>query len=231
MSKLTSTILVIALVSVVAAAAYLLLQACGVGAWGTSRFLGFCPSSVAVQERQTLVTLNDETNDLQRRIAFLERELAAKQCTAQYSVPEPVLPQSSPETIDDEAWNQRDLRVLEGCWELDSLLEIINDRTRAVTTYRKWSMCFNGSGRGTQDMVSTDGAVACTGPVTGHFDSAGQLIIEEPTDLPCSDNGVIWRRVTSCVLNNNGTASCVSHQPEHGNRSSNVRLRRAAGGQ
>lgn len=229
MAKIRTILLALGLVAIVAIAAFLLLQACGLGKLGFSGFSRFCPAPVVLQERETLVALHQQTETLERRIAFLEKELAAKQCTAQY--PQGIETPAAAPTIDNEAWKRRDLAALEGCWILDSEYRTTHVRTGAITSYKKWTMCFDASGHGTQEMLSTDGAVSCNGPVSGAFDSMGKLVIKEASNLPCSNNSYIFRRITSCVLDTDGTASCKSRHPDRGGEPSLVRLRRAIGGQ
>ncbi len=240
MIKAYSLLLILGLISVDAIASSLLLHACGVKFGGTYGFLHFCTTSDAVRNRETLAVLNDETKDLQRRIAFLERELASKQCIVQYPdtpttpplASTPPIPEEDP-NIDEEAWNRRDLAVLEGCWDLDSPDRTRNEQTGVITHYDKWHICFDESGAGTEEMLATDGRTTCNGPVSGLFNENGQLVIEEHANLPCSNNTYIYRRIVSCTLGNDNTASCISTTPDYddGDNTSTAKFRRSVGGQ
>ena len=178
---------------------------------------------------------------LSEEIALLEREIGQIQCVAQYieppielpppparqvPEPEPEPPQvARNEGLDPDQFRERDISVLEGCWALDSEFRTRDVRTGRVTFYNQWNMCFDENGNGREQMRATNGTT-CNGPVTGNFDGGGNLVINEPGNLRCGDGSAIFRRVTSCQVNPNGTASCVTRQPERRTRS-NVQLRRS----
>lgn len=209
----TYTILLLCSVLVVGLAlalARLVLPACGLDSPLKDR-LRFCPATRTAGNGAALEALQAERRTLEQRIAALSRDLSAIQC-------EPVAPQLEPaDPVDPDRWAARDLDLLDGCWELDSDYATEDRDTGETTRYDEWSICFptGSDGAGQQTMRSADGAT-CTGDVTARFTSAGQLVIEEPSDLTCSDGYVIFQRETTCSLASDRSLTCESVQPEYG---------------
>lgn len=242
-------ILAVALVTSVAMSGALLLQGCGLRLPFLSDAISICDDGSAQVVDTRLAALEDERTALLRDIARIERALATTQCEAvlpdpvpeQAEViplpdPEPAPPPepearpdlpSAPDGLDRESFENRDIAVLEGCWDLDSNYRSRNINTGEITDYNRWHMCFDSTGRGTQTMQGTDGST-CQGPVDGRFDEAGRLVIDDGAALPCSDGSTFFRRVTTCQLDDTGRANCVSEQPfDNRGGSSDVGLRRA----
>ncbi|MEM9433026.1 MAG: hypothetical protein AAGA12_03830 [Pseudomonadota bacterium] len=223
------------LILVVALSAVLLLQACGVLLGTANTLARYCPLPTEITNRSRLDVLNEQTRSLQSRIAFLEQELAAQQCTAQFpdppdvvQLPDPVPPVDVAPEIDRDAWERGDLNALTGCWDLETQLRVRSVTTGRITLYNQWNMCFESDGTGSEIMRATDGAT-CEGPVSGAFNGAGQLVIEEPANLQCSSGSSIFRRISTCTLRADGKATCSVFQPAQ-NITSTVRLQRAPGG-
>ncbi len=254
MARILPPVLAVLLLAATGWAGYAALEACGLRETALTRWLpSACAAPAALEARARLADLAARNDSLRREIDQAERELAARQCVAQWPEPEPPpepLPPPAPPVLplpadpvtpapdalpepeilpepDAEAWRNRDLDVLAGCWELDSEYRVTNVRTGAVTEFTEWTMCFTEGARGLARMRAGD-ATACEGPVAGRFDAAGRLVFEEPANLPCSGGLEIYRRVVTCALREDGAAECASTQPEQGN-SVDVRLRRAAG--
>jgi hypothetical protein len=240
-------ILSIAFLLVVATAASMLLQACGIRVPFTSHIISICDDGRSQRTAARLATLEEERNALRRDVAQIERALAITQCEAarthreqdqldQFPLPKPEpepdqasqpdLP-SNPQGLDRETFENRDIAVLEGCWDLDSSYSGRNIATGQITDYNRWRMCFDASGRGTQTMQGTDGST-CQGPAEGRFDDQGRLIIDDGAPLPCSDGFQFFRRVITCQLDGTGRADCMSEQPfDARGGSTPVGLRRA----
>ena len=235
----------ILLLVIVLVAAALVLPACALLSPIFGDRLFFCkPERVLVMEER-LEDLRAENAALSGEIAALEREIGQIQCVTQYfepelppppppppepvPEPEPAPPPEPPiarnEGVDPDRFRERDIAVLEGCWALDSEFRTRDVRTGRVTFYNQWNMCFDANGNGREQMRATNG-VTCNGPVRGNFSGGGSLVITEPGNLRCSNGSEIFRRVTSCQVNPNGTASCVSRQPDRNTRSP-VQLRRS----
>ena len=240
-------LLATALVLVVAAAAVLLLRACGIRVPFTSYVISICADDRTQHTAAQLAVLEEERDALRRDVSQMERALAMTQCEAASPPrkpdspnllpppePEPERDQASqpdlpsdPQSLDRETFENRDVAVLEGCWDLDSSYSGRNIATGQITDYNRWLMCFDASGRGTQTMQGTDGST-CQGPTEGRFDDQGRLIIDDGTPLPCSNGARFFRRVITCQLDGMGRAACMSEQPfDARGGSSPVGLRRA----
>lgn len=207
-----------------------LLPACGASGRIAGTWSNWCPVNKRQALEGRLAALTASNSDLERVILQRERELALLQCEPEVppvtppasSVPEP------PPQIDSEAWDDRRIDLLDGCWELESRFVTTNRQTGEESRYSEWTMCFDASGLGHEEMRADNGN-SCSGPVEGRFDDAGNLVIEEPGNLPCSDGGFIYRLRSTCRLQDDGTASCVVRQPELGG-STTVDFRRSTRG-
>jgi hypothetical protein len=227
--RMASVALAVAFAGTAATSAWLLLPACATALPG----LGRCPDPAEAEARARVAALDARNADLTREVAVLERALAARQCTADWPDPPPVValpapqpaPLPAPPPIDPDAWARRDLGLLDGCWQLDSTYATRNVRTGEVTTYTEWRMCFDALGAGTAEMLGSNG-VTCAGPVRGAFAADGQLAVTEEANLGCSDDSFIYRRDLTCALSGDGGAACAVTQAEVGSAST-VRLRRA----
>lgn len=212
----------------IAAATFALLPACGVRLpfFGT---VDFCAPRGVATAAARLESLAATNADLSRRIAALERELGAVQCTRVVEAPPaPLLPPPAPPAPepDSRAWDEGDVARLEGCWSLDSPFQTTDERSGVVSHYSSWRMCFGADGSGTEEMRADTGAT-CSGPVTGRLEG-GDLVIEEPGNLQCSGDSFIYRMVSRCTPNPDGTAVCQLTQPEIGSAGT-VSFRRAEG--
>lgn len=214
----------------IAAATFALLPACGVRLpfFGT---VDFCAPRGAAAAAARLESLAATGADLSRRIAALERELGAVQCTRVVEAPPIPAPAPVPTPVpapeaDSRAWDEGDVARLEGCWSLDSPFQTTDERTGVISHYNSWRMCFGADGSGSEEMRADTGAT-CSGPVTGRL-AAGELVIEEPGNLPCSGGSFIYRMVSRCTPKPDGTAVCQLTQPEIGSAGT-VSFRRAEG--
>lgn len=193
----------LALTSIVVLSAVLLLRACAINLPFVAH-LSTCvpPETTATQNALQVAAFNGQ--ELQRRVFELERELAALQCERPLWDPEaPLTP---------EGWENRDLSMLYGCWNLDTTYRTRDVDSGEIRTYDQWQMCFDAEGNGTQTMRSTDGIV-CEGPVTADFSDIG-LNFREPGNLSCQDGGFIHQRQIACVPAPEGRATCDTLQPE-----------------
>ncbi|MGC9420560.1 MAG: hypothetical protein ACP5EN_16475 [Rhodovulum sp.] len=230
----------IGLLGFVGAAAYAALAACRIDLPVLSGLVqGHCRSDAALDNDRQLALLRASNAALLREIREVENEIAKLQCEAVYEAPPPPEPPVPPvveneaPVINEEAWKSGDLRVLDGCWELDSDFQTRNIQTGRITHYTRWEMCFDRNGNGRETMTATDGTT-CKGAVFGKFlDVAGprgqqRLEVREPGNLQCSNGSYIHQRIITCELVGDGTALCSNFQPETGGRGE-VRLRRRAG--
>ena len=211
------------LVCIAIGAAAALLPACGARNSIARTWVDWCPANKIQAAENKIATISEANRSLERRILQRERELALLRCD-----PEAPVQTAKPKEIDRQDWNSRRIGLLEGCWELDSRFATTNRQTGVQSRYTRWTMCFDARGVGREEMRADNGN-SCSGPVTGSFDAGGDLVIEEPGNLQCSDGGFIYRLRNQCRLNENGTASCVVSQPEVGS-STTVEFRRSAEG-
>ena len=154
------------------------------------------------------------------RVTEAPAEIAAPAAPAA-PVPEPP---SEPASLDAERWEEQDISILEGCWQLDSNYSTVNVQTGARRSVTDWQLCLDSNGTGEQTMVYEDGT-ACRGPAQGSFDPSGQLILTDTARIECEDGAFVYERVTTCERAADGTASCVAVQPGRDTRSA-IRLRR-----
>lgn len=198
-------------------AASALLPACGVGSRVAGTWADWCPVDSSGIAEQQIAALADQNRALEQLILQRERELAAKQCE---------IPKQSAQRIDRQDWDSGRIGLLEGCWDLDSRFVTNNRSTGEQSRYTVWTMCFDASGQGREEMRADNGN-SCSGTVQGSFGADGALRIEEPGNLQCSDGGFVYRLSSRCTLKEDGNASCVVSQPEVGGRTT-VEFRRSA---
>lgn len=201
------------------AVAVVLLTACGVKLPFGLGEIGLCTGDHLVADRQLTIAF-ERQNVLRRHVADLEAALYAQTCEdvsgeAGASVPE----------IDVEAWEDRDVGLLEGCWMLDSDYRLADVDTGAISKVDAWEMCFDSDGNGSQTLKFDDGTQCRSSQVTAAFDDDGNLVMSDNTNVSCEDKWFIYERTMICVLDAARSASCVSSQEETGSRTP-VRLHR-----
>jgi hypothetical protein len=217
---LTPFILSLALFLVAISVMRLALSACDVRPSALGFFTGVCPQPLGSSHDEIFIALA-ERRSLEAQIADFQRHLAQRECTPASFPPRA----EAPSAIDPDAWEDRDVSLLEGCWELNSDLRFIDDVTEEVRAADAWTMCFDSAGNGSQTL-SLNGVISCTSDkVSAAFDAAGELIVRDNGNVQCADNSFIYERVINCALAGDGTAACESRQPETGSRST-LSLRR-----
>jgi hypothetical protein len=226
--RVVPVILGVALICVTGGAVAALLPACSV----VLPFNLAAPQSCVIAGARE-AALQDEAADaeraaLSRKIAMLERDLGRARClrapAPQASAP--AIP-DTPSGIDPDAFDARDMRAMEGCWELDSEYRARDPQTGKVTDFTEWNICLDATGAGSQTMRAVDGTT-CSGSVSAGFGDDGSFSVIEPVDLQCSNDTFIYRRETSCRLTADGRALCEAVQPEQNTRAP-ATLRRAKG--
>lgn len=223
--RLAIPLMALGLALIIAASAALLIRSCGVRLPFANSVISACPSDAAIITEERLALLEQQRQELRRNIGFLERELAGRQCFAEApAIPAPAPP--SGDGFDPEAFNDRDIAVLEGCWALDTDYTLYSRQTGDPVYFEDWQMCFDGRGNGTQTFQTTSG-MRCEGEAKGTFDGSGSLLIDDLRDVPCTMQSKIIRRITTCTIDTVGNATCGS--TEYDNRTghtSAVGLRR-----
>jgi hypothetical protein len=155
---------------------------------------------------EALLRGQDHENALRAGIAEALRELGSRRAAC--ALPTPVQAADLPQ----ERWQQRDLSLLEGCWNLDSDYATRDRRTGVTTRVRSWQMCFDRNGRGRQTLVYENG-VRCEAPAIGRF--AGEAIIVDDTqDVRCGDNSFIYQRRMTCRRASDSRAECEAEHTD-----------------
>lgn len=208
-------LLPIAVAALALALAGLILPACAVGVWP---FTDACPPV-----RETSSRIDDlaaRRDALEAEIAAIQRRLAALPDCPQVASPPAIPPTPRPERrpppppppprdIDEDKWNNRDISLLEGCWDLEGNFETV-EAGNVRTPVRSWTMCFDARGNGSQDFIAFREGKPCSGPVRGAFEGSGQMSIAFTQDARCRPGGVIIRRSATCTLRPDGRAQCTS---------------------
>jgi len=194
----------------------------------TDIMITVCETQEAIQTRTNLRQTDRDNQSLSQRIRRLERELGDVICEAEPPPPPPPPPPSEPEThsgLDPNAFEEGDISIMEGCWELtsDYTLRLIETGEELSVNY--WRICFDANGQGRQTM-RLSGRRNCEGSLTGRLSNDGKLIMREPGNLQCTRNTMVLQRETTCTLDQDGRALCKALDLET-RSGSNVTLRRA----
>lgn len=223
MGRLAVLLMAALLVAAVTASAALLLPACGVRLplFGV---LSVCDAPEAAVTRRDLAAERAMTADLAADVTRLERDLALLQCVAEPPPPPPPVIPETPSGLAPEAFEEDDISVMEGCWELQSDYQVRDVDTGDIVQFNHWRICFDENGNGREEMRATDGTL-CEGVLTGAIGD-GRLTMREPGKLQCDAGWFIFRRDITCALDAAGAAQCETFQPEINGRSS-ATLRRA----
>lgn len=206
--------------------AVLLLPACGVQGGVLAAWLRHCPAPVDVPEiSPDLQAALDRRRALEQRVLDLQQQLALQQCVptelALLPPTETDMTPTDPEPeVDADRWEDQDISVMEGCWELDQTLTINNVETGEDVFYDDWRMCITADGRAEQIMTSQQGD-SCEGSLSAEFSGDGDLQLIEPANLGCQSGFEIFRREITCELNDAGFLECVSVQPDEARGGSN----------
>lgn len=225
----------IALVVLVTASRILPACAIGVFSWAEA-----CPPEPQVVGGERVAALAAARAALEAEVAALQRRVASlPNCLpppppappppvvtpVSRPPPAPPPPPEPPRDITREQWDDRDVSLLEGCWDLDSNFETVG-RNNDRHPVQSWSMCFDANGNGTQNFRAFRDRIPCSGPVRGSFDAAGRLNVDFVRNAECRGGGQILRREATCELTPEGRARCTSVRRQDGLRQSFVLRRR-----
>jgi hypothetical protein len=201
---------------------WLLLNACGLRLLRGSPLLHFCaaPLGAPGMDRGLAAEIARQ-RQLEAEIERLELALLRAPACApppEQTEVEPVpAPLPEPEAIPEEAWRERDIGFLEGCWDLDTDYRVEHVQTGEVSVAESWQVCFDAAGEGRQTLIFDDGT-ECTGPMLGSFGEQGSLQLQDQGNLRCDNNTYIYERLLTCERVDPATAQCDSFQPETGGR-------------
>jgi hypothetical protein len=162
------------------------------------------PPDAANREADLIAERNAESA-LRRQLAELQRQIAGRrvQCRVPVALPR-------------DRWDQRDLTMLEGCWDLISSMQIRMIETGRVRRVARWQMCFDRAGRGRHDLAYDDGTT-CRGDITAQFRPDGSLGLTEPR-ADCADNTYIHPTESMCKRIDETLAHCERYQPQTNSR-------------
>jgi hypothetical protein len=216
-----------------AVAFWLLLNACGLRLLQGSPLLQFCPAPVAARGADPALAAElARQRALEAEIERLELALLrapgcppAPPARAEVEPAPTPLPAPAPgpaqapapEAIPEDAWRERDISFLEGCWELDTDYQVQHVETGEISRAASWQVCFDAAGEGRQTLVFDDGT-RCSGPMLGSFAEQGSLQLQDEADLRCDNDTYIYQRRLACERLDPATAQCDSFQPETGGR-------------
>ncbi len=228
------TLLAFVLVLVTGLSTYLLLQSCGLRLPFTGKIISFCETDADRRLRAELALTDRSNADLAVQVGVLEQRLGGLVCKADPPPPPPPPPPPKPKPpakpktpsgLDPNAFDNKDISVMEGCWQLSSDYAVRDINTGRITRFKYWRICFDKNGNGTEIMRSTDG-VRCEGRLKGRMPGGGRLTMREPGNLQCDNGSSIFRRDVTCKLDSRGNANCDTFQPETKGRGA-ATLRRA----
>ena len=169
--------------------------ACGLKAF-SSYFGSFCSPVSLLQNNKS-----DERRifDLKTEIALLEQNLMENDCAVTQLIPkQSSLGSKSKQrqsqdtdtllTKDIDAWKERDIKALSGCWELTgSEQEWFAEGCRQLgcpfVTSSNDKFCFDGLGGGS--VTTKIGESTCKSKVKARFTAGGDLFFEELTPRMC----------------------------------------------
>ncbi len=232
--RLAVIILALLLIGATAVSAYLLLHSCGLKVPFTQKVISFCETDAELRLRDELAAVNQANDELAGQVGAVERDLAGLICKADPPPPPPPPPPPKPKDppkpktasgLAPNAFDGKNISVMEGCWQLSSDYAVRDIRSGRITRFKYWRICFDKNGNGTETMRSTNG-VRCNGRLKGRMPGNGTLKMREPGNLRCGDGSSIFRRDVTCKLDKRGNAYCDTFQPETNGRGA-ATLRRA----
>ncbi len=200
----------------------LVLPACALAPYVWFVDEGRCPAETPVL-RSSLREEADRTRYLKSEISNLERQLFAM---AHCPLPQPeVAPEDRGSFIDPDQWDENDLSLLGGCWNLYSQdYKLKLEGVAELLDVDKWRLCFPPDGGvGEQELRWSDGT-ECRAPIRAEFEEDGVLGLYDEQDLACSDGAILYERKITCRLGPDRLAHCVVRSGI--NAQANIRLRR-----
>lgn len=202
----------------------ILLEACAIFSNLFGYVPAFCAKPEPLPETKRLEREVARGKLLEAEIRRLERELLAK---ANCPIAPPATPEPQPPSdgIDRDLWEQGDLSVLEGCWELESDYQAKVIQTGQPFTITEWRACFDAEGNGTGQRFKASHGPVCSGPQRAEFDGNGSMIIRDLGNVPCTQNFRFLQRTITCTLNEDDRADCIATDTAGG--ASQIKLRRA----
>jgi hypothetical protein len=199
----------------------------GVGAatalpWVAARVQADAPSCQAspgsLDALGDLLREQEREQALRARLAELEstqgaRRLACPLPPAPTPVQLPAPPQQQQAALPQERWQNRDVGVFEGCWNLRSDASMRWSATGQVEKIVSWRICFDRSGQGSQT-ITLDSGRRCEQPTRVAFDPDGTARITEVGRCTYSANASKFRAEHMCKRVSDREASCETREVE-----------------
>jgi len=145
----------------------------------------------------------------------------------------PPPPPSSSAPLPMDRWANKDLGVLQGCWNLGrEAPTVVNARGREECTTKVGRICFDANGHGQREQTVScprAGTMFCRAPVTGSFQADGTFRTTQ-NDVTCQGgSGAAWLgRTLSCRRIDDAHADCRdSGRPDQGFPAQDQEFRRA----
>ena len=217
--------------------------ACGLKAF-SSYFGSFCSPVSLLQNNKS-----DERRifDLKTEIALLEQNLMENDCAVTQLIPkQSSLGSKSKQrqsqdtdtllTKDIDAWKERDIKALSGCWELTGSeqrwkAESCRQPDCPFVTSSNDRFCFDGLGGGS--VTTKIGEATCKSKIRARFTAGGDLFFEELTRRMCdslisipggSSFGQIVKYNYTCKIDDAFSTLCRTE--DSGGVGGNISLRR-----
>ena len=131
-------------------------------------------------------------------------------------------PPAPPPPLPVDRWANKDLSVLQGCWNLGrEAPTVVANRGREECTTKVGRICFDANGHGQREQTiscPSAGTMFCRAPVTGRFEADGTFRTTQD-DVTCQGGvGSKWLgRTLACRRVDDASASCRdSGRPELG---------------
>ena len=148
--------------------------------------------------------------------------------------PQALPPPSPPAALPIDRWANKDLGVLQGCWNLgrEASAVVASRAGREDCTTKVGRICFDANGHGQREQTIScprAGTMFCRAPVTGRFEADGTFRTTQ-RDVSCQGGSrSAWLgRTLSCQRVDDAHASCRdSGRPELGFPAQDQEFRRA----
>ena len=163
--------------------------------------------------------LDGRGQELRTLLATLTEEVGRAQLLCPVAVlPQAPVPRPAPALpphadLPQDRWDRHDLTMLEGCWNLYTVVTVFNEDGTGGSKIRDWRQCFDGHGTGRQTVALEDGR-QCEGALTAVFDQDAALRVTEPT--ACHGSLHLSRSERLCRRSGDAEAECSGQTVEGG---------------
>jgi len=175
--------------------------------------------------------LRSDRDRLTEQLAALGRELEhrSQQC-------QPVASAPLPPALPADRWRDKDLGILEGCWQLGkdapSVRGDLGNPFRETCTSKVGRICFDQNGIGEREQTIScprAGTIFCRAPITAQFGSEGSFRTTQPDVICQGGASTKWHsRTLTCRRVSDDHAVCLdSGRPELGLPAQEQEFRRA----